>query len=126
MFSGIRSSANYKWWVFTTISIGTFLSVIDHGSVLVALPSIERHFGSDLPSVQWIVVGYALAISALILPMGRAREGDRLAGAFDSRGDQRRPQEEARPQCQFREGRGSGPRIPNPGSPVRFGSWRQA
>ena len=71
MFSGIRSSANYKWWVFTTISIGTFLSVIDHGSVLVALPSIERHFGSDLPSVQWIVLGYALAISALILPMGR-------------------------------------------------------
>ena len=71
MISGIKTSANYKWWVFSTIAIGTFLSVIDHGSVLVALPSIERHFGSDLPTVQWIVVGYALAISVLILPMGR-------------------------------------------------------
>ncbi|MCH8298141.1 MAG: MFS transporter [Chloroflexi bacterium] len=71
MISGIKGSANYKWWVFGAIAIGTFLSVVDHGSVLVALPSIERHFGSDLPTVQWIVVGYALAISVLILPMGR-------------------------------------------------------
>lgn len=71
MIAGIRSSASYKWWVFSAIAVGTFLSVVDHGSVLVALPSIERHFGSDLPTVQWIVVGYALAISVLILPMGR-------------------------------------------------------
>ncbi|MCI0846812.1 MAG: DHA2 family efflux MFS transporter permease subunit, partial [Chloroflexi bacterium] len=71
MISAIKASPNYKWWVFGTISIGTFLSVVDHGSVLVALPSIERHFGSDLPTVQWIVLGYALAISVLILPMGR-------------------------------------------------------
>ena len=71
MISAIKSGPNFKWWVFGTIAIGTFLSVVDHGSVLVALPNIERHFGSDLPSVQWIVVGYALAISVLILPMGR-------------------------------------------------------
>jgi len=71
VISAIKSSPNYKWWVFGTISIGTFLSVADHGSVLVALPSIERHFGADLPTVQWIVLGYALAISVLILPMGR-------------------------------------------------------
>ena len=71
MISGIASGVNYKWWVFGAIAIGTFLSVVDHGSVLVALPSIERHFGSDLPTVQWIVLGYALAISALLLPMGR-------------------------------------------------------
>ena len=71
MIAGIKSSANYKWWAFSTIAVGTFLSVVDHGSVLVALPSIERHFGSDLPTVQWIIVGYALAISVLILPMGR-------------------------------------------------------
>ena len=71
MISAIKASENYKWWVFSTIAIGTFLSVVDHGSVLVALPNIERHFDSDLPTVQWIVVGYALAISVLILPMGR-------------------------------------------------------
>ncbi len=47
------------------------MSVVDHGSVLVALPEIEAHFGTDLPTVQWIILGYALAISVLLLPMGR-------------------------------------------------------
>ena len=71
MLRAIRQSPQYRWWVFATIAIGTFVSVIDHGTVLVALPEIEEHFQSDLPTVQWVVVGYALAISALVLPMGR-------------------------------------------------------
>lgn len=71
MVSRIRSGPSFKWWVFATIAIGTFISVVDNGSVLVALPEIEEHFSSDLPTVQWVVVGNALAISALILPMGR-------------------------------------------------------
>ena len=71
MLSRIRSNPSFKWWVFATIAIGTFVSVVDNGSVLIALPEIEEHFQSDLPTVQWVVVGNALAISALILPMGR-------------------------------------------------------
>ena len=71
MLSRVRTGRSYKWWVFAAIAIGTFVSVVDSGSVLVALPEIEEHFGSDLPTVQWVVVGNALAISALILPMGR-------------------------------------------------------
>ena len=47
------------------------MSVVDHGSVLLALPNIEGHFGTDLPTVQWVIVGYSLAISVLLLPMGR-------------------------------------------------------
>jgi multidrug resistance protein len=47
------------------------MSVADQGSVLVALPDIEGHFGTDLATVQWVIVGYALAISVLLLPMGR-------------------------------------------------------
>tara|TARA_B100000315_G_scaffold180188_1_gene169003 strand:+ start:78 stop:1547 length:1470 start_codon:yes stop_codon:yes gene_type:complete len=64
-------SARSKWWVFGALAIGTFLSVVDHGSVIVALPTIGSHFGTDLPTVQWVIVGYALAISVLLLPMGR-------------------------------------------------------
>ena len=71
MLARLKSGSSYQWWIFTAIAIGTFVSVVDSGSVLVALPEIEKHFDSDLPTVQWIVVGNALAISALILPMGR-------------------------------------------------------
>ena len=64
-------SSNYKYWGFGAIAIGSFSNVIDHGSVNVALPSIASNFSSDLPTVQWVVIGYLLTISALLLPMGR-------------------------------------------------------
>lgn len=80
MQPSLRTRANYKWWVFGSIAIGTFVSVMDTGTVLIALPDIERHFESDLPTVQWVIVGYALAISALILPMGRV--GDILGRKY--------------------------------------------
>ena len=71
MIQRITSSRHYKWWNFWTIATGTFFSVIDHGSVLIALPGIESHFDASLESVQWVVVAYALVISVLLLPMGR-------------------------------------------------------
>ena len=69
--SSITRSTNYKWWAFLAVEIGTFASVMDQGSVIVALPTIADHFKTDLPTVQWVMVVYALTISALLLPMGR-------------------------------------------------------
>ena len=63
--------ANYKWWAFIAIAVGTFTSVMTHGSAIVALPTIAEHFNTDLPTVQWVVIGETLTISALLLPMGR-------------------------------------------------------
>ena len=71
MIQRITSSKAYRWWNFWTIAAGTFFSVVDHGSVLIALPEIESHFNATLESVQWVVVAYALVISVLLLPMGR-------------------------------------------------------
>jgi EmrB/QacA subfamily drug resistance transporter len=71
MFSTTTRGANYKWWAFGAITVGTFASVVDYGSVNIALPSIAGHFGTDIPTVQWVVIGFALTISALLLPMGR-------------------------------------------------------
>ena len=48
-----------------------FTSVFEHGGINVALPSIADHFNTDLPTTQWIVIGYGLTIAALLLPMGR-------------------------------------------------------
>ena len=60
-----------KYAVFGALAIGLFASVFDHGSVIVALPSVARDLRIDLTSVQWVVIAYALTISALLLPMGR-------------------------------------------------------
>ena len=71
MSRDLSQRPGHPWWVFGAIAIGSFLTVIDYGSVLVALPSIETYFKSDLPTVQWILIGHALVISILLLPMGR-------------------------------------------------------
>ncbi len=56
---------------FAAIAFGLFTFVADHGSIIIALPSIADHFQSDLPTTQWVLVGYVLAISISLLPMGR-------------------------------------------------------
>ena len=71
MLSGVRQSANYKYLALGAVGIGTFMSVVDHGSVNLSLPTIATHFKTDIPSVQWVVIAYTLTISALLLPMGR-------------------------------------------------------
>ena len=65
------NSTHYKWWAFIAISIGTFVSVADNGSTVVALPTIADNFDTNLPTSQWVVIGFALTVSALLLPMGR-------------------------------------------------------
>ncbi len=66
-----ESPATYKWMAYAAIATGLFASVADNGSVTVALPTIAEHFDIDLPTAQWVIIGYALTISALLLPMGR-------------------------------------------------------
>ena len=65
------SSSDYKYWVFGFIALGLFGGWAGQASVLVALPTIASHFNTDLPTVQWMHIGFILTISALLLPMGR-------------------------------------------------------
>lgn len=67
----ITSSPNYKWWAYGAVAIGMFLSVMDQSGINIALPQISEHFTADIPTVQWITLGYSLATSAMLMPMGR-------------------------------------------------------
>ena len=67
----IASSPNYKWWAFIATAIGIFLTVMDQSSLTLAVPKISEEFGLDIPTAQWIVLGYILSTSALLMPMGR-------------------------------------------------------
>ncbi len=71
MLPAILQSANYKYWAFFAIAIGIFISVVDQGSVNIAAPTIAEYFDTDIPTIQWVAIAYALTISALLLPMGR-------------------------------------------------------
>ena len=67
----ITRSPNYRWWAYFAIAIGLFLTVLDQSGVNIALPEIAEHFSADIPTVQWITLGYMMATSALLMPMGR-------------------------------------------------------
>lgn len=69
--SRIFDRPGYRWWVFAAVALGTLASVVNHSGMSVALPTIARHFNADLSIAQWVVIAEGLAISALILPMGR-------------------------------------------------------
>ena len=71
MRGAVTRSPNYKWWAFSAIAVGTYITVLDHASTIVALPSIAEHFHTDLPTAQWVLVVYGGTIAALLLAMGR-------------------------------------------------------
>jgi len=60
-----------KWYVFAGVAMGIFLSTIDGSIVNVALPTLVEELDTHLPTVQWVVLAYLLALGTLMLSMGR-------------------------------------------------------
>jgi EmrB/QacA subfamily drug resistance transporter len=65
-----------KWLTMSAVSMGIFLATIDGSIVNVALPTLVKEFNTDFSIIQWVVLGYLLTISTLILGIGRL--GDML------------------------------------------------
>ncbi|HEY6496810.1 MAG TPA: MFS transporter [Trebonia sp.] len=56
------------------ILVASFMVVLDFTIVNIALPSMERAFGVSVSEVQWVVTGYAIAFSGLLILGGRAAD----------------------------------------------------
>ena len=67
-------------WVLAAAVIGSTLATIDESVVNVALPRIESELHTTLAAMQWVINGYTLSMSALLLVGGAAadRFGRRL------------------------------------------------
>ena len=70
-FERVLASPRYKYWVYFAVAIGIFVTVMDQSGVNIALPKIADHFLADIPTVQWVSLGYVLATSAMLMPAGR-------------------------------------------------------
>jgi EmrB/QacA subfamily drug resistance transporter len=53
------------------VAMGIFLATIDGSIVNVALPTLTREFGAEFAIVQWVVLAYLLAVTTLMLSVGR-------------------------------------------------------
>jgi EmrB/QacA subfamily drug resistance transporter len=56
------------------ILVASFMVVLDFTIVNIALPSIETNFHVSTSAVQWVVTGYAVAFSGLLILGGRAAD----------------------------------------------------
>ncbi|MCI0393452.1 MAG: MFS transporter [Chloroflexi bacterium] len=62
---------NRKWYAMAAVGMGLFLSTIDGSIVNVALPTLERELNTEFALVQWVVLAYLLALTTLLLSIGR-------------------------------------------------------
>lgn len=66
-------------FIYLTIVVGGLAIALDFASVDLALPALERQFNLTLEGVQWVINGYILAFSVLMVV------GGKLADAYGRR-----------------------------------------
>ena len=57
-------------WILAVTILGSSMAFIDSTIVNVALPALQKSLGGTVVDMQWVVEGYALFLSALILVGG--------------------------------------------------------
>jgi MFS family permease len=58
-------------WALTGLSLAVLLSSLGTSIANVGLPALARAFGASFQGVQWVVLAYLLAITTLIVSVGR-------------------------------------------------------
>jgi len=66
-----ETTDSYRWWVLVVTSIGALIASLTSGTLVIALPNILRDLHTDLFALMWIVVGYMLVATVLVLNAGR-------------------------------------------------------
>ena len=65
-----RSYSN-KWMILGAVSLALFMGTMDGTIVNVALPTLVETFGTNFPTIQWVVLSFLLGVSVLMLSVGR-------------------------------------------------------
>ena len=55
-----------KWFIFSLVAVGIFMSTLDSSIVNVALPTIMEDFTVSLATIEWVVMIYLLTVSSLL------------------------------------------------------------
>src|SRR5258705_1059656 len=58
-------------WALASLSLSMLLSSLGTSIANVGLPTLAQAFGASFQEVQWVVLAYLLAITTLIVSVGR-------------------------------------------------------
>src|SRR2546423_4386897 len=62
---------SYKWWALSCTSLGMLLATINSGTLIIALPDLEKSLGTTLLQLVWVILAYMIASTVLVLTAGR-------------------------------------------------------
>ena len=60
-----------KWLILLAVMLGSIMGPLDGSIVNTVLPSITKHFNTDIATVEWVPIVYLVTISCLVLLYGR-------------------------------------------------------
>jgi EmrB/QacA subfamily drug resistance transporter len=63
--------ASYKWWALSCTSLGMLLATINSGTLIIALPDLERSLHTSLLGLVWVILAYMISSTVLVLTAGR-------------------------------------------------------
>jgi EmrB/QacA subfamily drug resistance transporter len=63
--------AHYRWWALSCTSLGMLLAATNSGTLIIALPDLERALHTSILSLVWVILSYMIASTVLVLTAGR-------------------------------------------------------
>ena len=61
----------YKWRALSCTSVGMLLVTINSGTLIIALPDLERSLNTSLLQLVWVILAYMISSTVLVLTAGR-------------------------------------------------------
>ena len=62
---------HYRWWALSCTSLGMLLAATNSGTLIIALPELERSLHAGLLALVWVILAYLIAATVLVLTAGR-------------------------------------------------------
>ena len=62
---------HYRWWALSCTSVGMLLAATNSGTLIIALPDLERALAPALLGLVWVILAYMIASTVLVLTAGR-------------------------------------------------------
>ena len=67
----MKNKTNYKWVALSVTSVGTFMAYLDSSIVVIGLPTILQDLHASIVHGIWIITGYTLMLTILLVLLGR-------------------------------------------------------
>jgi MFS family permease len=67
----MKLKMDYKWVVLSVTTIGLFMAGLDGSIMVIGLPTILQDLHADIAHGVWIITGYRLMITILLVMLGR-------------------------------------------------------